>query len=71
VLAQANCDPGNRQLISASAGNLQPIAGARPLPVQSFAANPRGLYQIHGNVYDWVEDKMTVTTERHQTVQPG
>jgi formylglycine-generating enzyme required for sulfatase activity len=24
--------------------------------VHSFAANPWGLYQVHGNVYDWVED---------------
>jgi formylglycine-generating enzyme required for sulfatase activity len=33
-----------------------PIARARTVPVQSFAPNPWGLYQVHGNVYDWVED---------------
>jgi formylglycine-generating enzyme required for sulfatase activity len=54
--AQANCAPSDRELIPASADDLQPIAGTRPLPVQSFAPNPWGFYQVHGNVYDWVED---------------
>jgi formylglycine-generating enzyme required for sulfatase activity len=26
------------------------------VPVNSFRPNPWGLYQVHGNVYDWVED---------------
>lgn len=56
VPAQANCAPGDRELIPASTGDVQPVAGTRPLPVRSFAANPWGLYQVHGNVYDWVED---------------
>jgi formylglycine-generating enzyme required for sulfatase activity len=29
---------------------------ARTVPVNSFAPNPWGFFQVHGNVYDWVED---------------
>jgi formylglycine-generating enzyme required for sulfatase activity len=28
----------------------------KPLPVDAFKPNPWGLYQVHGNIYEWIED---------------
>jgi len=33
-----------------------PPMSAKTVPVDSFSPNPWGFFQVHGNVYDWVED---------------
>jgi formylglycine-generating enzyme required for sulfatase activity len=48
---QANYD-GNHTYGSGAKGEHRNMT----LPVASFQPNPWGLYQVHGNVYDWVED---------------
>jgi formylglycine-generating enzyme required for sulfatase activity len=55
--ARANCDPAYRKLYYTGIGDLEKLnAKTQTLPVESFSPNPWGLYQVHGNVYDWVED---------------
>ncbi len=48
---QANYD-GNQSIAGSSKGEHR----KKTLPVESFEPNLWGLYQGHGNVYDWVED---------------
>ena len=49
--SQANYD-GNYTYGSGSKGEYR----KKTMPVDSFPANPWGFYQVHGNVWDWVED---------------
>ena len=44
------------ELISKTQANYDDYDHGKTVPVDSFTPNPWGLYQVHGNVSEWVED---------------
>lgn len=43
--------------------NAKGASGQKTAPVDSFQPNPWGLYQVHGNIWEWVEDCVNDTYE--------
>ncbi len=56
ALAQANYNRNSSHPNAARIIDAHPTVVSKTVPVNSYAANPWGLYQVHGNVEEWVED---------------
>ena len=57
--SQANYDTRQRSYSSGKRADLRKTAGpppGKPRPVENYQQNPWGLFNVHGNVAEWVED---------------
>jgi len=48
-------------------GGTEGVFRSQTVPVNSFEPNPWGLYQVHGNIWEWVEDCWNGTYDRAPT----
>jgi formylglycine-generating enzyme required for sulfatase activity len=52
----ASLSPKQAHYLQGANENVNSIFRERPAPVNAFEANPWGLYNVHGNVWDWTAD---------------